>query len=79
MSPPDLHAFLKANRRAEVLGVYDGRERVGTVVEVGGGAAAFDALGNALGTFRKRLEALAAVPVPLPAGEAPVPSQEGGS
>jgi hypothetical protein len=78
MSPPDLHAFL-ANWGAEVLGLYDGRERVGTIVEVGGGAAAFDALGKGLGTFRKRLEALAIVPVPLPAGEAPVPAQEGGA
>jgi hypothetical protein len=79
MSPPDLYAFLKANRSAEVLGVYDGRERVGTIVELAGGAAAFDALGNGLGTFRKRLEALGVVPMPLPAGEAPVPSQEGRS
>jgi hypothetical protein len=76
---PDLKNFLKANRAAEVLGVYDGRMRVGTVAEVEGGAAAFDALGNRLGTFKRRREAIAAVPVPLVVGAVPAPSQQGGA
>jgi len=59
---PDLRAFAKANRSAPLIGVYDGQTRLGTIAETGGESFAFDALGNALGSFRKRSDAMRSIP-----------------
>lgn len=72
--PPDLYAFLKEHRSVPILSVYDGRERVGTLVEVEGEHFAFGALDLPLGSFRRRQEAVAAIPALPTMGDAPVPS-----
>jgi hypothetical protein len=61
---PDLQAFLRTHRNATQFGVYEGQRRLGTIVEVEGKALAFDALGDALGSFRKRSHAMRSIPSP---------------
>jgi|tagenome__1003787_1003787.scaffolds.fasta_scaffold17864083_1 hypothetical protein len=68
---PNLQTFLREHRSVGQLGVYNGQQRVGTIVEVGGEALAFDAFGDALGWFRKRSDAMRSIPSqvdPKPSG-----------
>lgn len=58
----DLDTLLKAHRSSPILGVYDGRERLGSVVEHEGEHLAFDAVGQLLGRFPKRSEAIRIIP-----------------
>jgi hypothetical protein len=73
----DLQAFLKANRKAASVAVYDGQLKLGNVVEFEGEHFAFDAGGHGLGAFRKRREAVAAIPAAASNGARPAPSHGG--
>ena len=44
------------------LGVYDGQERVGTIIKQDGEFFAFDADGKCLGTFDTQIEATRKIP-----------------
>jgi len=47
---------------AGALGVYDGQERVGSVIKQDGEFFAFDADGKCLGTFDTQIEATRKIP-----------------
>ena len=69
-APLNLAAAARAFPRAARLAVYDGRARLGTVLDTRGLerrapaalAYAFDAAGDLVGTFATRKEAAAALP-----------------